>query len=307
MESLLRGGAPMKLESEKTFVLDTGYQMLEKATSNSMYNYVLQFNVEQCLTIANSAVKLHNKVRMLTQDTYTEMRAVFKAVSAWLLNHFTPSSKLNSSDGYFKLIKMLSRASQELQLFPRSKQYSIICSRRTVELWKSLDIEKISLTLPPLELTEIKTSIFQCYLDLLMQSTSTEEKCNCVLSGLALVQTLPKGLKITFIVVVMETATKFTDEKEYTAAIDLFRIVIQVLDHLLLQFPPTKTNSTSKTTLTTTSTTTATATAINNSIDDNDMNSNNMNSSMNQFSLIEILKVKVKAQLALAHIYNEMK
>ena len=72
----------------------------------------------------------------------------------------------------------------------------------------------------------------------------------------------------------------------------MFRIAIQVLDLILLNMQPTQQNKMNK------------SKHIMQTTEECDSNGISNN---NNISIVEILKVKVKAQLALAHIYSEMK
>lgn len=309
MESLIRGGPPMKLESEKQFVLDVGIQILDFVTSKNMKSYAMKCEKQTIDLYSTLAVKMYNKVRNLVHESYSEIRSIYKAASGWILLYFTPAAATKSSNGFYKLIKLLTRANQELQMIEKTKPYGVHCAMKVVELWKNSDLTAMSLTLPPIELNEIKVSVFQAYLDATKYSTNNVEKRSCILSSLELIQTLSKGLKISFINSVMNIAANLTDEKAYVESIEMFRIAIQVLDSILLQIMPTNrsTSSTAAAPSTVTAAASATLYERNKQALINEGSDEDGGETIQDDTVIDIIKAKVKSQLSIAYIYSEMK
>ena len=262
--------------SDKELVTNQGFQLLSWASSDIAIEYVSGCNDAEKGMYVALAIKLYNKSRNLISDAHKEIRVVLKASAAWLLQTFsqlTPSATIT-------VVKLLARASQDLQEFHRMKGYALNCSIKATKLWSHLNMEKLTETLPPIEYQDFKVSVFQSFLDIAILSADNEVSRKAIFGALEIVQHLSMGLKKVYVSTVISLASQHLKAERYIEAINDYRLAMQIVDEVIAKHKQPMTHL-------------ERAVAV--------ANSNSTDSIVNDYNLF--IRHKVRVQLCISHAF----
>lgn len=227
------------------------------------------------------AVKLHNKARNLVAAPLTEVRTLLKATSAWMLTLYGGEK----AKTYVAAIKILSKCGQEFSaLHPAIAQQ---CFLSTIDNWKKASSKSIQLDASPLELEDLKTAVFWSYVEVVRCRSycsgvdDYEHTRKHISEAIEIMQTLPSRLKFTLAEEVMTVAYRITEQESTYQLMMMdestyyFKTVLHIIDSAMLP----------------------------------DSNVEGISSSSSSSSIVKIdmLKVKINAQLALSFIYMEQR
>ena len=223
------------------------------------------------------AVKLHNKARNLVAVPLTEVRTLLKATSAWMLTLYGGEK----AKTYVAAIKILSKCGQEFSaLHPTIAQQ---CFLSTIDNWKKATSKSIQLDASPLELEDLKTAVFWSYVEVVrcrsnLDVDDYEHTRKHISEAIEIMQTLPSRLKFTLAEEVMTVAYRITEQESQQLLMDestyYFKTVLHIIDSAMLP----------------------------------DSNVEGItSSSTSSIVKIDMLKVKINAQLALSFIYMEQR
>lgn len=220
------------------------------------------------------AVKLHNKARNLVAAPLTEVRTLLKATSAWMLTLYGGEK----AKTYVAAIKILSKCGQEFStLHPTIAQQ---CFMSTIDNWKKASNKSIQLDASPLELEDLKTAVFWSYVEVVRCRSSGvddyEHTRKHISEAIEIMQTLPSRLKFTLAEEVMTLAYRITEQESQLLMDEstyYFKTVLHIIDSAMLP----------------------------------DSNVEGISSSASSIVKIDMLKVKINAQLALSFIYMEQR
>ena len=193
IERVIRGGGasnPMEATSKAT-------QLFEMLSDVQLGEAFLTLTETERNERMNVAVRLHNKVRAFTALAYSELKARTKACAAYflyVLNRENPKASVRTH-----IIRLLGRACQEIQ--PYSEVIARQCCEGAIKLYNPVNISDFSRQLPPLELIDMKITIFQAYIDqanLLVRSGNMEQIRISIAGAMEIVQSLPDVKKMQF-------------------------------------------------------------------------------------------------------------
>jgi len=218
------------------------------------------------------AVKLHNKARNLVAAPLTEVRTLLKATSAWMLTLYGGEK----AKTYVAAIKILSKCGQEFSaVHPMIAQQ---CFLSTIDNWKKASSKSIQLDASPLELEDLKTAVFWSYIEVIRCTSSGVDDFDHtrkhISEAIEVMLTLPSRLKFTLAEEVMTVAYRITEhESLLEESTYYFKIVLHIIDSAMLP----------------------------------DSNVEGTISTSSNIVKIDMLKVKINAQLALSFIYMEQR
>lgn len=181
------------------------------------------------------AVKLYNKVRTLTAEPYREIRTLLKAGATWLLNRYSESTP----SGLCTIIKLFSRCGQDLQEFIRTKPYSVGCLIQSIILWGKLNLETVAEKLPPIDFIELKTSVFNSYLEkakissISLNENDIKDTSASLILASELSQALPQCLKLNVVNGSLSIGSKLTESGRHLESIHIFNIALQNIESLI--------------------------------------------------------------------------
>ena len=195
IERIIRGGTQSSFPQEAIALCNTLFELL---SSNADCHTALK-NLSESETTGrmNVAVRLHNKVRTFTHVNYAELKARTKACAAYFLYVLSKTS----AKALCNIMRLLGRAGQETQEY--SQKMAQQCCEATIQLYDTVNMEDFSRQLPPMELVDVKITIFQAYLDLanivVSSDTGVLERVRLSISGaMEIVQQLPDAKKTQF-------------------------------------------------------------------------------------------------------------
>ena len=234
LEVLMRGGTSgntLDLNSMKA----ESYSLLERLSSLPIAQVLSSIAPDKKNDIMGIAVKLHNKARNLAATTQLEMKSVLKACAAWLLYHCGEDKiKVLST-----VIKIFSKAGQELLQFQSQQNNTIQCFSVTIRIWnKAVDLS-IHRDLAPVDLQDVRIAVFWAHCEkaklLHAYNFSQEEIRKDMLGALELVQTLPASLRYSFATRVMTLGTSIANEPGgVPESLKYFKVALNTLDSILM-------------------------------------------------------------------------
>lgn len=272
IERVIRGGGasnPIEATLKAT-------QLFEMLSNVQVRESFLKLTEAERNERMNVAVRLHNKVRTFTQVAYAELKARTKACAAfflYVLNTENPKASVRTH-----IIRLLGRACQEIQ--PYSEITAHRCCEGAIKLYNPVNMEDFSRHLPPLELVDMKNTIFQAYIDqanLLVRNGDMEQIRKSIAGANEIVQSLPDVKKMQFARELIQLGSQLSSMVGAVQdAAYLLQTATNCLDLLwsTASAPP------------------AARVAIDNP---------------SPASLDELLTLKIKAQLGLAYCFKEMK
>lgn len=213
----------------------------------------------------SSAIKLHNKARNLTSAAFDELRALLKAAAAWIIVKFNKET----SNSLCSVIKLLSKASQELRQFDVHVDHSLQCSVAAASMFARLSVPALVKSLPPIELQDLRIAAFHAYLTTAELSNDNTLVDKCIKDAFDIVQFL-NGLKLHFIHRILHVGSKLTTSRTSTTSIHWFEMTIHVIEDIIAA-------------------------------------KHNAKAEFSYISLDDIMSTKVKALLSLAFISNELR
>jgi hypothetical protein len=229
VEVLIRGGIQSKLDSEKEIIIELGLQTLNWVSSCEINEFANSCNQTEKDEYVNLAIKLHNKVRNLSSDSYKVTQTILKACSAWTLLAFSQMKPA----GIGMMIKLFSRVSNDAQHIDKLQNHILSSCQQVTSLWGKLDLESLSESMAPLELQELKTAAFHSFLDCANYSKNIEETRKALLGALDLVQSLPLGLKLSFVNTSMKVGSALANASSFQDSIQIFKISLQIIGSIL--------------------------------------------------------------------------
>lgn len=222
-------------------------------------------------TFVAAAIKLHNKGRNLQSSNSSDLKKLLKSSSAWILLNFTKQT-INS---FCTVVKLLSRASQDLKDSSNLKLQSLKCSQGATNTFSRLSCATLEKSLAPLELQDIKIAAFQSFINTAEQVNSAEHRRASIAGALDIVHSLPYQLKLTFIDCVTGIADRISCSPTLDEAAHYFGICLHLVEDISLLSPSAIT------------------------IDE-----------INDYPIPDkstILHAKIKTQLSLSYVFNETK
>ena len=229
IERIIRGGTPAAFPQEAIALCNSLFDLL---SSNAECHAALK-NLSESETTGrmNVAVRLHNKVRSFTHVAYAELKARTKACAAFFLYVLSKTS----AKALCNIMRLLGRAGQETQQY--SQKMAQQCCEATIQLYDTVNMEDFSRQLPPMELVDVKITIFQAYLDLASIITSSgtigTERIRMSISGaMEIVQQLPDAKKTQFCRDVIILSSKLTVAGAVDDAVHLLHTALNCLDVL---------------------------------------------------------------------------
>lgn len=270
VEVLMRGG-----KTETVKLIADAKAMIFYLSSSDALDFCDTLSDDQRTLYATAAVRLHNKARNLNRKQLNDIRVLLKAVSAWsiLTFHTELTKKLPI------VIKMLSEVEKYFCNTDEMTDLGLICCKAIIQSW-DIGIENaIEKICPPLEMTELKSAVFQSYLDASiilsnhLRSNYSEVK-QFTTSAMDLSQSLPRQNKLNLVYCLSQVAFKGLEAELGQEVKYFFLISLNVLDEI--SQPQKKIFA--------------------------DVEEDSFEPNMEE---IDVLKIKI--QLALSHIYAETK
>lgn len=235
VETLLRSGnvggkdclGDMLRESQTLFEWFISQEALQEA---------VKLNTATRTSHVSLAVKLHNKARNLTSATYAEIKPLLKAVSAAMLSVYSDKNPKIVAI----ILKLFSKAAQELQARCSTQQLAYQCCITAVQLWANNNSEyTLERVLPPIEYQEVKIAVFQTYMDtaLLSEQLGYDRSIARTTTSRAMemVQSLPVVLKISFASQALLMGTNLTTPQTMSDATHYFSLALAAISSALLQ------------------------------------------------------------------------
>ena len=229
IERIIRGGTQSSFPQEAIALCNSLFELL---SSNAACHAALK-NLSESETTGrmNVAVRLHNKVRSFTNVALFELKARTKACAAYFLYVLSKSS----AKALCNIMRLLGRACQETHQYSQTMAQQ--CCEATIQLYDTVNMEDFSRQLPPMELVDVKITIFQAYLDLANiltnSGTSDMERIRMSIAGaMEIVQQLPDTKKTQFCRDIILLGSKLTVAGAVEDAIYHFHTVLNCLDVL---------------------------------------------------------------------------
>jgi hypothetical protein len=285
VETIIRGSASSLAKHARDSILEVGTNLFSAISSENFTAIYSKLEILESELYTTAAVKLHNKARNLTNESFHDIRGLLRGVAAWILIYFSKSS----SAGKCTIIKLLSKSNQDLQQFENFRNFALKCCVGVAKMWSELNQYALNKQIPQIELQEVKVAVFQAYLDVVKLSDDDLDVCNSISKARDMVQSMSKNLKVTFSDYVVQYATKCAEKKHYNDAIKYFNIALQTVQLILSLHHRRNEQITSSTTL-----------EKKFDLDDSEAN----------FDILDyqaILKSKLAIELSLAFSFNEIK
>lgn len=255
LEPLIRGASIDIIENTKKTVFKNALSLFQEIKNS---DYFSSSDKDSFLALG---VKLHNKARNLTNESYSEIRSLLKSCAAFIFLGVSQNMKLQ---GAITVLKILSKSGQEFQLFPLLKPYALICSVNATKLWgrmnsQDLNIERYEIfkylnilyiffhifisthytsllyhySLPTPEVQIIKLHAYQALIDVASQSDKADEIRAAVTGAMDAVRELSIGSKLSFGRNALQVGMRQVDMDVCADAIITFRLICQALDGVL--------------------------------------------------------------------------
>lgn len=181
------------------------------------------------------AVKLHNKARNLTSQAHGTIRTCLKATAAWMLSIYGgDKSKVLSA-----VTSILSKSGEELASMDEFAEPALKCLSGTILYWNRASALSLHTALSPVELQDMKLSVFWASLEkakLLWSRTGAVDEVRKTISVAAeLMQTLPSRTKLSFAERVATIAKDMAQKSDHVQdSIHMFKMALNGVDSALL-------------------------------------------------------------------------
>jgi hypothetical protein len=198
LEIIIRNGATGVDSKENADLLHEAYKLCIWYSRDDPATLLGGMDSENIANHVSFAVKLHNKARNLTAPLHAELRTILKAAAAWMLSVYSDKTPKISS----VIIKLLSKASQEITLLNNKEDLSLKAANAAIAAWLSSNQIAMQKLLAPIEMQEIKISVFNAYIEKakissVLRYDNDVTRCAAA-AALEIAQTLPAAFKICF-------------------------------------------------------------------------------------------------------------
>ena len=184
------------------------------------------------------SISIYNKARNLPAGSnYDMLRALLKGMSAYLLHLYSnPSAKCLCT-----VIKLFSRAAEDLSCYESQIENSIKCAMTCTTLWTRIkDSSSVLMKqLTPHDLESMKMSVYHSYTQtaaLLVDVKGTPGRLGSPRQALAgameLVNQLPSGIKLNFVHTAIHIGKELVQKNLEEDALPIFNMTISIVDLL---------------------------------------------------------------------------
>ena len=136
LEPLIRGASSDVIENTKKSISSKALSLFQNINQS---DYFTSADKDGFLALG---VKLHNKARNLTNDTYSEIRTLLKACAAFIFLGVSHNMKVQ---GAITVLKILSKSGQEFLLFPQLAPYALTCSLHATRVWGRMNFHDLNI------------------------------------------------------------------------------------------------------------------------------------------------------------------
>jgi hypothetical protein len=184
------------------------------------------------------SISIYNKARNLPIGNYDMLRALLKGMSAYLLHLYSnPSAKCLCT-----VIKLFSRAAEDLSCYEHQTQNSLKCAITCTTLWTRIrDSSSVLIKqLTPHDLESLKMSVYHSYTQtasLLVKLKGSPDKVaasprQAMAGAMELVNQLPAGIKLNFVHTAIHIGTDLVKKNLEEDALSIFNMTISIVDLL---------------------------------------------------------------------------
>lgn len=232
IEVLLRNGTAKLPEKDYESLKEDAYSLYNMFQESGQYsNGVKAMSETERNRLLDLAVKLHNKCRNLS-SSHLEVRAILRASCAWMFATF--------GDRHYRVsiivMKLMRKSGDDMHLVGNSK-YALECWVAASNLWHYIKSTPSIDQLPPLEVQDLKLSIFNCYLGILKTKgqegdrKNTQEALANLQAAMELLPFVSFTNRIGLAQVLVSIASTFAVSKELqNDAINMYNKCVEILD-----------------------------------------------------------------------------